>query len=49
MMFKGNPSGRMAAGDVSQIKVCIVEDVASSREDRKKEIRKEEGTTAGKC
>lgn len=48
-MFKGNPSGCVATGAVSPITVCIVEDVASSREDREKEIRKEEGTTAGKC
>lgn len=39
MMFKGNPSGRVAAGDVSPITVCIVEHVASSRQDRQKEIR----------
>lgn len=63
-MFKLNPSGCVAAGDVSQElragdgdlevssnAVCVVEDlerVGSSRKDRKKEIRKEKGTTAGK-
>lgn len=38
-MFKGNPSGGVAAGDVSSVTVCTVEHVASSREDRQKEIR----------
>lgn len=39
MMFKGNPIGHMASGDVNPITVGIVEDVASSRENRQKEIR----------
>lgn len=52
----GDVSQNLGAGDgdleVSLNAVCVVEDlewVGSSREHRKKEIRKEKGTTAGKC